>query len=402
MPGTRAAVLSNRALNRATLARQLLLRRADLAALTAIEQLAGLQAQAPDAPYVGLWTRLTGFRTDELTGLLTSRQAVRVPVMRATVHLVSARDCLALRPLVQPVLERGFAAQQFARNLDGTDISAVIAAGRALLDQQPRTRAELGRLLAARWPGRDPASLAYAVSYHLPAVQVPPRGVWRAGGPAALAPVESWLGQPLGAGAPPEQLVLRYLAAFGPASVKDIQTWSGLTRLSEVTERLRPRLRAFRDQAGTELYDLPDAPRPDPDTPAPPRFLPEYDNLLLSHADRARVIPDRRPVPLPPGSGGRAGTLLADGFFRATWRITRPGHSAILHIEPFGPLPGQDSIAAEGLRLLAFAAADATSHDIRLGRPATAQRAPPASKRSSAAEHDGARADHPGPAGIGP
>jgi len=368
MTGSAAArpvVLSARALNRATLARQLLLRRAGMTALTAIDHLAGLQAQAPDAPYVGLWARLAGFRTGELAELLTSRQVVRVHLMRATLHLVSARDCLAWRPLVQVVSERGFAAQQFARNLAGLDLGAVVAAGRALLDQRPRTRAELGRLLAARWPGHDPASLAYAVSYHVPSVQVPPRGVWRAGGPAAMAPAESWLGRPLGPGAPREELVLRYLAGFGPASVADMQTWSGLTRLGEVAERLRPRLRAFRDQAGTELYDLPDAPRPDPDTPAPPRFLPEYDNLLLSHADRTRIIPDHRPVPLPPGSGGRTGTLLADGFFRATWRITRHGHGAILHIDPFGPLPEPDAITAEGQRLLAFAAADATSHDIQ-------------------------------------
>jgi hypothetical protein len=361
----RPDILSARALNRATLARQLLLHRDGKTALAAIEHLAGLQAQAPDAPYVGLWTRLTGFRADELAGLLANREAVRVPLMRATVHLVSARDCLAWRPLVQPVLERSFAAQQFARDLSGLDIGEVTAAGQALLDEQPRTRAEFGALLAARWPGRDPVSLAYAVSYLLPTVQVPPRGIWRANGPAVLAPAESWLGRPLSTGTELEQFVLRYLTAFGPASVKDVQAWSGLTRLSEVIERLLPRLRTFRDENGTELYDLPGASRPAPDTPAPPRFLPEYDNLLLSHANRTRVNPSRRPVPLPPGNGGRAGTLLADGIFSATWRITQQGETGTLQIYPFRPLQGQDAIAEEGLRLLAFAATGANGLDIR-------------------------------------
>src|SRR6266567_4560958 len=177
----RASVLGPRALNRATLARQLLLRREPMTAIEATEHLVGLQAQAPDAPYVGLWTRLAGFQADELAELLIGRRAVRVHLMRTTVHLVTARDCLALRPLTQAVHERSFAAQQFARNLSGVDISAVTAAGKALLEERPRTRSELGRLLAATWPGRDPASLAYAVSYHVPTVQVPPRGVWRAG-----------------------------------------------------------------------------------------------------------------------------------------------------------------------------------------------------------------------------
>ena len=341
-----------------------------MTAIEATEHLVGLQAQAPDAPYVGLWTRLAGFQADELAELLIGRRAVRVHLMRTTVHLVTARDCLALRPLTQAVHERSFAAQQFARNLSGVDISAVTAVGKALLEERPRTRSELGRLLAATWPGRDPASLAYAVSYHVPTVQVPPRGVWRAGGPAALAPVESWLGQPLAAGISREQLVLRYLAAFGPASVKDMQVWSGLTRLGEATERLRPRLQTFGDETGGVLFDLPDAPRPAPDTLAPPRFLPEYDNLLLSHANRTRFITDGRRVPLPPGNGGRYGTVLADGRFRATWRITQDGGTATLHINPFEPLPEQDAIAEEGMRLLAFAAAGAASHDIRFVPPA--------------------------------
>jgi hypothetical protein len=354
-------VLGPRALNRATLARQSLLRRAETTAAEMIEHLTGMQGQAPDAPYVGLWTRVAGFRTDELASLLTSRRAVRTSLMRATVHLVTARDLLALRPLLLSVLRRGF----LRHDLAGVDLDALRSFGAALMAERPRTRAELGRLLAAEWPARDPEALAFAVSYLTAAVHVPPRGVWRAGGSAALAPAESWLGRPFGHGTSLEDLVTRYLAAYGPATVRDVQRWSGLTRLSEVTRRLD--LRVFRDSLGNELYDLPDAPRPDPGTPTPPRFLPEYDNVLLSHADRTRFGLDGRQVPLPPGNGGRRGTLLSDGFYRATWEITRADDAAILRVRPFAPLPDPDAVTAEGLRLLAFAAADSVSREVRIG-----------------------------------
>jgi hypothetical protein len=307
--------------------------------------------------------------------------------MRTTIHLVTADDAVTLHPLIRPVHTRMFASNAYARNIAGVDRDELRAAGRALLAEKPRTRAELAPLLAERWPGYDPVSLAYGVTYSEPVVQVPPRGLWGQSGPAAWAPAETWMGRPFDPAPSPDCLVLRYLAAFGPASVAYIQTWCGLTKMTEITERLRPRLCVFRATSGAELLDLPDAPRPDPDTPAPPRFLPEYDNLLLSHADRSRVNPGGHEVPLYPGNGGRRGMLLLDGRFRGTWRISaakggaakgsaaKDGAakgSATLLIEPFARLSAADesALAEEGGRLLTFATGQAAGFDVRLQPPA--------------------------------
>jgi hypothetical protein len=358
-------LLSPRELGRATLARQLLIERARMPATDAIEHLAGMQAQAPHAPYVGLWTRLAEFRAEELSELISSRRAVRAPLMRATLHLVSARDFLRLRPVVQPVLERSFAGAPF--RIDGVDVPALMESGRSLLAERPLTRVELGAAVAREWPDHDPVSLAQAITYLLAVVQVPPRGLWGAGGAARWASAETWLGRAVDAeAASVEELFLRYLAAFGPATVRDVQTWSGLTRLAEIAGRLRPRLRTFRDEHGQVLFDLPDAPRPDPSLPIAPRFLPEYDNLLLSHADRTRFLTGGERVPLPPGNGARNGTLLVDGFLKATWRITSAPGTAILDVAPFGRLSEREAVAAEGERLLSFVLPETANREIRL------------------------------------
>ena len=347
-------VLSGRALNRALLARQMLLRRWKLPTADAIERLVGMQAQSPLAPYFGLWTRLKDFRPESLSQLIEDRQAVRVSLMRTTLHLVTARDCLALRPVLESVQERGFhTGSPFGKLIKGVNLDALLAAGKSLLEEKPLTLAALRKKLGTRWPKRDAASLAYAVRYLVPLVQVPPRGIWGRGGRAAWATVESWLGGMPAAETAPDAMILRYLAAFGPASVQDIQAWCWLTRLNGVVERLRPRLRVFWTEDGVELFDLPDAPRPHPDVPSPVRFLPEYDNLLLSHSDRSRVVAE--------GYLQRVftrGSFLVDGFVRGAWKLAGKGGAPSLLIEPFEPLSTSDasSLAAEGADLLAFAA----------------------------------------------
>ena len=360
-------VLSERALNRALLARQLLLFRNGQSAAETIEHLVGMQAQVPSNPYVALWSRLDGFQPEELSRLIADRHAVRTSLMRATIHLVTARDCLALRPVMQSVLERAFVSSTFAKSVAGVDFEALLAAGRTLLEERPRTRAELGPMLAEQWPKYDSNSLSSAIGFLLPLVHVPPRGLWRKSGRPTLTTVEAWLGRPLDPDPTVDDLILRYLAAFGPTTVGDVRTWSRLTGLREVLERLRPHLVTFRAERGRELFDLPDAPRPDPETPAPPRFLPEYDNILLSHDDRGRIIRDNRGLPMPAGRGGELGSLLVDGFLGGMWRITRDRGKATLVIEAGGSWTKseQRAVAEEGARLLTFMAADVQDHDVQ-------------------------------------
>jgi len=356
-PRAAGDVLRPRRLNRALLERQGLLARSGVPAIEMIERLVGVQAQVPENPYLALWSRLNEFDPGELSGLIAERRAVRAGLMRATIHLVSARDCLAFHPLTQPVLARAFKSP-FGQGLAGADAQEVAAAGLRLLAERPRTRAELSELLAPRWPDADPRSLAHAVTFNAPLVQVPPRGLWGATGQATWAPAETWLNQKLDPSASADAMVLRYLAAFGPATVADVRTWSGLTGLRGVIERLRPRLRTFRDEQGRELFDVPNGPLPDPDTPAPPRFLPEYDNLVLSHDDRSRMFNGLGPgAPFPRGRA--IGALLVDGFYRANWTLSEENGVATLIIDQFAREPDDppdtvDEVTAEGTRLLAF------------------------------------------------
>jgi Winged helix DNA-binding domain len=365
----RADVLSERALNRATLERQLLLRRSSISALDAVEHLVGLQAQLPLNPYTGLWSRLDRFQPDELSELLVQRRAVRIVVMRATLHLVSADDCLLLRPLMQPVIDRELARHpQFGPALRGVDLDAVLVFARPLLAERPRTGAELRAALLERFPDHDPSALAYACRNLLAFVQVPPRGLWGRAAQATSTTAEAWLGRPLATGSL-DDVVLRYIAAFGPATAADVAAWSRLTGLREVVDRLRPRLRMFRDGHGRELVDLPDAPRPDAETPAPPRFLPEYDNVLLSHADRSRFVSRDRRNRLGGVAGAAHGSVLYDGRLFGTWRLDRHRDGGrptltVSHVERLTKR-ATGALAAEGRRLVRFLAGDADSRDVR-------------------------------------
>jgi DNA glycosylase AlkZ-like len=353
-------VISDRALNRTLLRRQLLLERVRRPALDVVEHLVGMQAQEPADPYVGLWTRLAGFDPAELAAAVDAGHAVRIALQRSTIHLVTAADCVALRPVLGPVLER-MARSSFRTRLAGVDEAELAAAAVELVRQQPRTFGELGRLLRERWPDREEIALAMTARALVPMVQLPPRGVWGRGGRAVHGLAADRLGRPVGSEAAPDRLVLRYLAAFGPATVADVQNWSGLTRLAEVVDRLRPRLRADRAADGRELLDLPDAPRCDPEVPAPVRFLPQFDNVLLGHADRSRIVP----------AGAAAlfdeqfhwSSVLVDGMLRAAWRLDRK--AGVLHVRaPELSKAERAAVADEGLALLGLLAPAATAPDV--------------------------------------
>jgi hypothetical protein len=360
--------LSPRRLNRALLARQLLLRRRRLAPLAAVEHLVGIQAQSPRAAYTGLWTRIAGFRPQALEQLMLDREVVRVALMRSTIHLVSARDCLPLRELVRPAIERP-SRHSANRRSAGVADRELERAGRALVEHEPRTSRELGELLRERWPGCDPDALAMGVRELVPLVQVPPRGLWSRGGAPAHVAAESWLAGVRPAPLSIEALVRRYLGTYGPASVRDAQTFAGLTGLRDVFERLRPELATFRDDSGGELFDLPDAPRPTAHTRAPVRFLPEFDNVLLSHARRERILPDGAMSLLSLGNGLKP-AFLVDGFVAGTWRLATRGRTAKLEVSPFAPLPtaARRELEDEARRFLAFAARGAERTELVVGR----------------------------------
>ncbi|MFI6847874.1 winged helix DNA-binding domain-containing protein [Kitasatospora sp. NBC_00085] len=352
-------VLGPRALGRALLARQHLLDRATMTAADLVRHLGGLQAQAaPQPPYLGLLCRLEGFATEELTALIEQRQVVRIALQRGTIHLVTADDCLTLRPLLQPQLDQGLRGT-YGKQLAGLDLDALADEARALVEEEPRTFRQLGPLLAATRPDRDPAALAQAARCRLPLVQVPPRGVWGRGGGAAHTTAEHWLGRPLDPAPSLDDLALRYLAAFGPATAADLQKWCGLSRLGPVLKRLAPGLLTFRDEHGRLLYDLPAAPRPDPSVPAPVRLVAPFDNLVLSHADRSRVLPEEYRHRLMTQNGIVPGILLVDGLVAGSWQLAEGGRGEerAVVIRPYAALRRADRQAAEAeaQRVLAFA-----------------------------------------------
>lgn len=357
--------LTLRELNRATLSRQLLLERASLSIPGAVEQLVGLQAQLPGAPYVGLWTRLHHFQRDDLAKLIEERVIVKATMMRATLHLVTTADYLRLRATLQPLLTAAF--ESIAKQRKEIDFERVIAAAKAFIAAEPRSFAELSAMLTDLMPDHDVGAMRYSVRTHLPLIQVPAKTQWSYPGNPRFTLAESWLGQPIPTEEDIRTLIVRYLAAFGPARVTDMQTWSGLGKLKSTVEALKSELVIYRDEQGVELFDLPDVPLPDADTPAPERFLPEFDNLLLSHSNRTRVVADeyRSKVYLP---GLRvAATILVDGFVRGVWKVEKSKTAATLVIEPLAELTkaNRANLADEAERLVRFIEPTAKTYAVR-------------------------------------
>ena len=360
-------VLSNRALNRATLARQMLLERAAVNPVEAVQRLAGMQAQEPRPPFIGLWSRIEDGRRDVMQRAMHERELVRGTLMRGTIHLVTADDYATFRPAIQPVLDQAMGLLGDRSAWRDDDEERVLATAQDLLQAQPRTFAELRSLLTETFPLINDRALGFLVRMKLALVLEPIAHPWAYAANARFTLAEPWLGMPLAPMPDTEALVVRYLAAFGPATVADVQTWSGLRNLRPIVEALRPHLVTFRNEQGKELFDLPDAPRPDPEMPAPVRFLPEFDNLLLSHADRTRVIADEhRNVVYQKGNLRLLSSFLVDGVVAGIWRVEARRKIATLTLTPFAQQPRrvQAELRDEGERLLRFLEPDATTHDI--------------------------------------
>ena len=338
-----ADILTLRQLNRATLARQMLLAREKTTALAGIERLVAMQAQWPRPPFVGLWSRVAGFERADLTSLVAQKKVVRATSLRGTIHVSSAKDYLGFRPVLQPVLEAGLQAILKDR-LDGMDMDALTTRARAMLVKRPHTFAELREQFLKADPKADERAMGYSVRMLLPLVQVPEDGEpWAYASQSSFALADQWLGRKITTThATPDPLILRYLAAYGPAAAADFQAWSGVSREATRTafERLRPKLRTFRDEGRKELFDLPDAPRPSADVPAPVRFIPEYDNLIAARADGRIVARDHRPR-IFLSALRIAATVLVDGAAAATWKLDSTKKAATITIDPFGKLPAK-------------------------------------------------------------
>ncbi|HVQ30695.1 MAG TPA: winged helix DNA-binding domain-containing protein [Vicinamibacteria bacterium] len=366
-----ADTLTLRQINRATLSRQMLLARERVPAVRAVERLVAMQAQWPRPPFLGLWSRVDGFARADLKALLRDKKVVRATFLRGTLHLVTAKDFLALRPALQAMLDAGVHTILGARKV-GLDFDDLVARARAVRAKGPRTFDELRGLLTR--PKENDRAVGYAVRMMLPLVQVPvgDDAPWAFPAVSQFALAEKWLGRALPRSAPAtvnDVLVRRYLAAYGPASAADIHAWCGLAELRAAMGSLRSRLRGFRDEKARELVDLPDAPRPDPGVPAPVRLVPEYDNLITTRADERFVAKRDRPRVFL--SALRiAATVLVDGFVAGTWKLERTKSAATLTIVPFAPFAPRvrKEVEAEAEALVRFAEPDARAFATRIAK----------------------------------
>ena len=361
------ATLTLRDLNRATLARQHLLARTDAAVPDVVAGVAGLQAQLARPPFVGLWTRVAGFTREALTAPVHARRLVRVTAMRGTLHVMTSADYLALRAPLSAMLAAGASGVLGARS-DGFDAAPVLDAAREILRARgPLPFDALRDALAARLPDADVRAMGYTVRMHLPLVQVPTDGApWGWDGKAPFTLAEDWLGAPCATDDDPAALVRRYLAAFGPATPADAQAWSGLKGLRATFAAMRDTLVTLRDERGRELFDLPDAPRPGGDVEAPVRLLPEFDNLVLAHDDRTRVVADAHRSRIVSKNLQVAATFLVDGTVAGTWTVARARGAATLALRPFATLAptARRALEAEGEALARFVEPDAKAHAV--------------------------------------
>jgi hypothetical protein len=347
--------LSLRELNRATLARQLLLERERLAVPEAVERLCALQGQWSPSPYIGLWSRLQGFERDELTRAFELKEVVKATLMRITLHVVSARDFLALASIW--IAQR---REEFART--GVDHGALETSLRAAFADGPRTHAELYEEL--------PDVYAWRVRSLVPLVHIPPSGTWRYHGPTPLMECERWLGEPCGAPAAGAALLVeRYLSAFGPASQADLLRFSGL-RVKDVKpglDALAPRLVQYRSHDGRILLDLEGAPLPDGDVPAPVRFLPKWDSTILAFDRRERILPPEYAKTTIRKNGDVVPTFLVDGRVAGQWALERKKDASALVLTAYANMPraAKAELAAEGERLLRWHEPDAATHAVR-------------------------------------
>jgi len=351
-----------RELNRATLARQLLLARERVGVAEAVDRLGGLQAQEPRPPFVALWSRLEGFDRDELGGALRKGQVVRAMLFRATLHVVSRKRYAALRPALDDVMTKAMTGALKGRD-DGLDLDKVLPAAEKLVAKAPRTFNELRAELSKAFPKVDERALGYAVRTQLPLAMVPTEDAWAFPRDARFGPPGVKLRKP-----DLEALVRFYLGAFGPASVADAQRYCGLQGLKPVFEGLREELETFK--AGKrELFDLPGAPRPGADAEAPPRFLADFDSLVLAHDDRTRIIDDAHKPKIASRNLRIPAMALWDGFAAGTWKIERKRGTATLTVTPFAKLPrgAAKAMEPEALELLAFAEPEAKSHAFSVG-----------------------------------
>jgi hypothetical protein len=338
--------LTQRHLNRALLGRQLLLDRADVDVPNALEKMAGLQAQYAPAMYIGLWTRLRAFGRDDLTGALERRTVVQGTLLRSTIHLVSARDYWPFALAVRETRRAWWLGQH--RNQTGTED---IAASAARLRDHLRRDTPIHRKQIEAIVGKERAG---GVGLWLDLVRVPPSGTWGRRRADLFAAAEDWLGPPpadVDAEAGLDHIVRRYLAGFGPATVAEIALWAGL-RPGVVTAVLgRIPTRTFRAEDGNELVDLARAPRPDPDTPAPVRFLAVWDAMLLVHARRAGIVPEEyRPQIFTSNNPQSLHTFLVDGKVAGSWRYEQ----GRIELDPFAPLDARArrELADEAERLV--------------------------------------------------